>query len=46
MFYANTQDWHWGTAFMDMVFVKNGVAIYSEVINVVILNNVTKNTYT
>ena len=46
MFYANTEAWHWGTAFMDMVFVKNGVAIYSEVINVVILNNVTKNTYT
>lgn len=32
--------------FMDMLFVSNGVAIYSETINVVILNNVTKNIYT
>jgi len=46
MFYANTEDWHWGMGFMDILFVSNGVAIYSETINVVILNNVTKNIYT
>jgi hypothetical protein len=46
LFYANTEDWHWGTGFMDMLFVSNGIAIYSETINVVILNNVTKNIYT
>jgi hypothetical protein len=46
MFYANTEEWHWGVGFMDMVFVTNGVAIYSETVNVVILNNVTKNIYT
>lgn len=46
LFYANTEDWHWGMGFMDMLFVSNGVAIYSETINVVILNNVTKNIYT
>jgi|APGre2960657404_1045060.scaffolds.fasta_scaffold01910_9 hypothetical protein len=46
LFYANTEGWHWGMGFMDLLFVKNGVAIYSETINVIILNNVTKNTYT
>jgi hypothetical protein len=46
MFYANTDDWHWGMGFMDMLFVSNGIAIYSETVNVVILNNVTKNIYT
>ena len=46
IYYANTEDWHWGVGFMDMVFVSNGQAIYSETINVVILNNVTKNIYT
>ena len=46
MFVSNTEEWHWGMGFMDMVFVKNGVAVYSEIINVVILNNVTKNIYT
>lgn len=46
LFYANTEDWHWGMGFMDILFVSNGVAIYSETINVIILNNVTKNTYT
>lgn len=46
LFDANTEDWHWGVGFMDILFVKNGVAIYSEVVNVIILNNVTKNTYT
>lgn len=46
LFYANTQDWHWGVGFMDILFVTNGVAIYSETINVIILNNVTKNSFT
>jgi hypothetical protein len=46
MFYANTQDWNWGTGFMDILFVTNGVAIYSETINIGILNNVTRNLYT
>jgi hypothetical protein len=46
MFYANTQDWNWGTGFMDILFVSNGVAIYSETINIGILNNVTRNSYT
>lgn len=46
IYYANTENWHWGVGFMDMVFVSNGQAIYSETINVVILNNVTKNIYT
>ena len=46
MFYANTQEWHYGIGFMDMVFVANGVAIYSETVNVNILQNVTKNVYT
>ena len=31
---------------MDILFVTNGVAIYSETINVIILNNVTKNSFT
>lgn len=46
LFYANTEAWHWGIGFMDLLFVKNGVAIYSETINVTIINNVTKNIYT
>ena len=46
MLYANTQDWNWGTGFMDILFVSNGVAIYSETINIGILNNVTRNLYT
>lgn len=46
LFFANTQEWHWGMGFMDLLFVKNGVAIYSETINANILQNVTKNIYT
>jgi hypothetical protein len=46
MLVPNTQEWHWGLGFMDMVFVKNGLAIYSEVINANCLNSVTKNIYT
>jgi len=46
MYYANTQEWHPGTGFMDMVFVANGLAIYSETVNVIILQNVTKNIFT
>ena len=46
MFVGNTQDWNWGVGFMDLLFVKNGVAIYSETINAKVLQNVTKNTYT
>jgi hypothetical protein len=41
--YDNTEDWYAGTAFWDILFINNGVAFYSQTVNINVVNNVTPN---
>jgi hypothetical protein len=43
MYYANTQDWHSGTAYWDIQFSLGDTVFYSETIRLAILPNVTPN---
>lgn len=43
LYYGNTQSWFAGVAFWDLLFINNGIAYYSQVVNINILENVTPN---
>jgi membrane-bound metal-dependent hydrolase YbcI (DUF457 family) len=43
LFYGNTQSWFSGVGFWDLLFIKNGIAYYSQVVNINVLENVTPN---